>query len=103
MFEKYDDLFECAAGDPIGRLLAIRDLSRRRTITFWCALGTSACALGAGACALVGRLSGNSAVAAGLYFAAAMHWSMHFKFDSDLRLLRAIERLHVGRNDKPSN
>jgi hypothetical protein len=95
MFEKYDEQFECAAADPIGRLLAIRDLSRRRTILFWCALVTSACALVAGAGALIGRLSGNSAVAAGLYFAAAVHWSIHFKFDSDLRLLRAIERLHV--------
>lgn len=52
-------------------------------------------------CAIVGSFSGKSAMA-GLSFAAAVQWSICFKFESDLRLLRVIERLHVGGIDKTS-
>jgi hypothetical protein len=103
MFKRYDEQFERTAADPLRRRAAIGDLSLRRTILFWCALVTTACALVVGACALVGRLSGSSAVAAALYFAAAVHWSSVFKFESELRLLRVIERLHVSRNEEPSD
>lgn len=102
MFKRYDEQFDRTAADPLRRRAAIGDLSQRRTILFWCALVTTACALVVGACALVGRLSGNSAVAAALYFAAATHWSIVFKCESDLRLLSVIERLHAGGNDKAS-
>jgi hypothetical protein len=91
MFKKYDEQFERTAADPIRRRAAIGDLSRRRTILFWCALVISACAI-------VGSFSGRSAMA-GLCFAAAVQWSILFKFESELRLLRVIERLHLGRND----
>ena len=94
MFKKDDEQFERTAADPLRRRAAIGDLSRRRTILFWCALVSSVCAI-------VGSFSGKSALA-GLWFAAAVQGSICFKFESDLRLLRVIERLHVGGNDKAS-
>lgn len=102
MFTKYDEQFARTAADPIRREAAIRDLSHRRAILFWSALVTTACALVVVACSFVSHLSGNTAVAATLYFAAAVHWSLVFKFESELRLLRVIERLYVARNDKAS-
>ena len=94
MFKRYDEQFERTAADPLRRRATIGDLSQRRTVLFWCALVTSVCGI-------VGSFSGKAAMA-GLWFAAAVQWSICFKFESDLRLLRAIERLHAGGNDKAS-
>ena len=94
MFKRYDEQFERTSTDPLRRREAISDVSLRRTILFWCALVSSVCAT-------VGSFSGKSAMA-GLWFAAAVQWSICFKFESDLRLLRVIERLHLGGNDKAS-
>ena len=94
MFKRYDEQFERTAADPLRRRATIDDLSQRRTILFWCALVSSACGI-------VGSFSGKSTMA-GLLFAAAVQWSICFKFESDLRLLRVFERLHVGGNDKAS-
>lgn len=57
---------------------------------------SSVCAIVIG---IVGAYSGKSAMAV-LFFFAAVQWSVLVKCESDLRLLRAIERLHVGGNDK---
>ena len=94
MFKRYDEQFERTAADPLRRRVAIGDLSQRRTILFWCALVIFVCAI-------VGSFSGKSAMA-GLWFAAAVQWSICFKFECDLRLLRVIERLHIGGIDKAS-
>ena len=90
MFKRYDEQFQRIATDPLRRRAAIDDLSQRRTILFWCALVSSVCAI-------VDGFSGKPAMA-GLYFAAAVQWGISFKFESDLRLLRVIDRLDVGGN-----
>ena len=93
MFKKADMRFEEMAADPARRRAAITDFSKRRNIIGICAMVISACAI-------LELWSGGKAAAGGA-FAAAVNWSICFKMESDLRLLRAIDRLQKDSNDKP--
>ena len=85
MFTKHDEKFAETAADPVRRLAAITDLTSRRTILAWCACAAT----------LLTIVSsfGSKPVVGGLAFFAAIQWMLVFKFESDLRLLRVIDRL----------
>ena len=90
MFTKQDEKFAETAADPVRRVAAITDLTSRRTILFWCALLITL---------VMGASSfGGKPASVGLGLCAAIQWAIVFKFESDLRLLRVIDRLQ--RDDK---
>jgi threonine/homoserine/homoserine lactone efflux protein len=92
MFTKFDKRFEQTAAEPARRRAAIADLSKLRTIFFWLAIAMSVIAIA----------STWNGQASGLILVAAIIWSIFFKFESDLRLLRVIERLQKDRDEKPT-
>jgi uncharacterized membrane-anchored protein len=90
MFIKEDETFTRTATDPIRRRASIADLTRRRRILFWCAILVSV-----GLC--VSSYVGKS-MNVGLAFAAAIQWMICFKFESEIRLLKVIDRLQGSDN-----
>jgi hypothetical protein len=93
MFAKQDEQFDEMAIDPARRREGIADLSSRRTIILWCAVGMTSLAL---VFFFANRAAGG---AAAVGFAAAVQWMLAFKFESELRLLRVVERLHRDRDN----
>ena len=93
MFNKSDRYFDEMAADPARRGEAIIAYSKQRNMFYICAMMISASAI------LEFCFGGRSS--AGIFFAAAVSWSMCFKAGSDLRLLRAIDRLEKGSDEKP--
>jgi len=96
MFNKQDEQFDQMAADPARRRAGIADLSSRRNLMFWCAVGMTLCALVTFFMSLRGARGG-----AAVGFAAAVQWMLLFKFESDLRLLRVVERLHAREIGNP--
>ena len=90
MFSKYDEKFAEMAANPTLRRAAITDLSGRRTMIFWCAMFMT---LLITVCLIISTFE-SKPVGVGLGFVAALQWIIFFKFDSDLRLLAVIDRLH---------
>jgi len=90
MFTKHDEKFAETAADTTRRAAAITDLSIRRTILFWCACMVSV--------ATIASSFGSRPAGGAWAFCAAFQWMLVFKFESDLRLLRVIDRLQ--RDDK---
>jgi len=86
-FEREDRQFVEHGVDALQRETAIGHLVRKRRILFWCALVATLCAV---CTMMIGR---GSAAGAGLGFAAAIHWMLVFKYESELRLLMMIRRL----------
>jgi hypothetical protein len=91
MITKEDKKFDDMAADPMRRPAAIVDLYRRRAVLFWLAIIISVCAT------VFSWIRETS----GLLFYAAVLWSLVLKLDSDLRLLRVVERLQKGSDEKP--
>ena len=94
MFSKADKRFEETAADPARRRAAITDLSKRRSIIGICAMVLSVCGM-------LELYSSSKSAAAGVFFAAAINWGICFKMESDLRLLRAIDRLEKSSDERP--
>ena len=92
MFKKQDEDFDEMAADPVRRRAKIADLSWRRT---W----IGCCALVIMFAAVAEMWSGGKEAIAGA-FAGAISWGTFIKYESDLRLLRVIERLEKDRHDK---
>jgi hypothetical protein len=92
MFKKQDEEFDEIAADPIRRRAKIADLSKRRIIFFWSAIIMSI--------AVITEIWGGKAGAIGGVFAGAIIWSIGMKIESDLRLLRTIDRLKKDKYDK---
>ena len=92
MFTKQDEQFDDMVADQTRRREGIHGLSWRRTLFLWCAIVMTLLAL-------VFFISNRSPGAA-IGFAAALQWMLFFKFESDLRLLRVIEKLHRGESEK---
>ena len=90
MFIKQDEAFDQMAADPTRRRMAIVSLSWRRDIMFWAATGMTLCAL-----AIFFMSLQHDRGSAAVGFAAAVQWMLLFKFESELRLLRTIERLQT--------
>lgn len=99
MFTNQDKQFEQMATDPVRRREAIAGLSWRRDVMFWCAVGVTLCALATFFISLQKERGGAAAIG----FVATVQWMLLFKFDSDLRLLRVIERLRLSENNKTSD
>ncbi len=98
MFTKQYEKFDQMAADPVRRREGIADLSWRCNVLFWCAVVVT---LGAFGTFFVSFGSARGGAAIG--FAAALEWMVLFRFEGDLRLLRVIERLHLGEHDKTSD
>jgi len=90
MFTKHDERFDQMTFDPTLRRATIAALSKRRTIIFWCAIVMTVCAFPE-------MWSGKGT---GGVFAAAVMCSIGLKMESDLRLLRVVERLQKREDDK---
>ncbi len=90
MFTKSDVEFDVIASDPSRRRLEISLLTKRRGTLYWAAMLATLAAVGS---MFVGR-GGYHVVT----FNAAMLWIFVLKINSDLRLLRVIDRFH---SDKP--
>jgi hypothetical protein len=91
MFTKEDKDFDDMAVNPARRRAKISGLSWRRTVIFWCAVVMTIAAI-------IGSWSGKAG--GGQVFAAAFAWSICLKMESDLRLLRVIDRLEKDRDEK---
>jgi hypothetical protein len=95
MFKNNDQEFAEIAADPARRSAAIADLAGRcRTV--------SNCAVVASAGLIVATIANpqGSGVLAGC---VAVLWAIAFKFDTDLRLLRVVDRLHGDSRLRASN
>ncbi len=93
MFAKIDAEFDEMLADPVRRRAKIVSLTKRRTVIFICATVIAICT--------VLQLWSGSKAAAAAVFSAAAAWSICFKMESDLRLLRAIDRLQKGSDERP--
>jgi len=91
MFTKSDERFDQMAADSTCRRIWIVYISKLRTIFFWLAIAMSAIAV-------VSTWNGK---ASEVILVTAIIWSIYIKFESDLRLLRVIERLQKDRDEKP--
>ncbi len=85
MFAKSDEQFAETAVDPVRRRAAIKDLAQRRTAIFACWIIILVAA--------VGMSWGEKGSTSAIFLPLAI-LSIFLKFDSDLRLLQVIERLH---------
>ena len=86
MFKNNDQEFAEIAADPVRRRAAIADLAGRCKTMLFCAGGAS----GALIMATIANPQGTGVLAG----CVAGLWAIAFKFDSDLRLLRVVDRLH---------
>ena len=96
MFKKQDEEFDEMIADPVRRRAKIADLSWRRTCIGFFAIGVTVCAVASAWCSKGAGGMGGVAIS----FAAA--WIIFFKTESDLRLLRTIERLQKDKDEKPA-
>jgi len=86
LFKNNDQEFAEIAADPVRRRAAIADLAGRCKTMLFCAGGAS----GALIMATIANPQGTGVLAG----CVAGLWAIAFKFDSDLRLLRVVDRLH---------
>ena len=92
MFTKWDKKFDDTAADATLRAAAIAALSKRRDTMFW-----SACVI-----SLITILINLGSQSFSLFvFTAVIQWILVFQIDSDLKLLRVIDRLQ--RDEKTSS
>ena len=94
MFKQHDDDYDEMAADPIRRRAQIASLTKRRPFMF-CAVMVIF------VFALVEVWNGEKR-AIGEVFATAIFWGTYIKMESDLRLLRVIDWLQKGKDEKPS-
>lgn len=92
MFKKEDAAFDEMAADPIRRRAAIANLSWRRTLVSCVGLVMTLLAM------IEICSKDNGAIVA--VFSAVFATSTSFKMESDLRLLRFIERLQKGGDEQ---
>jgi hypothetical protein len=95
MFAAHDKYFDSLTVDPVLRRKGIRSMTFRRNFLFGCAIAATLCAFSS-----FFAPSHNSVVPASLGFTAALQWMVVFSVQSDLRLLRAIDRLQGGRDGR---
>lgn len=86
MFKNNDQEFAEIAADPVRRRAAIADLAGRCKTSSICA----GVASGALIMATIANPQGTGVLAG----CVAGVWAIAFKFDTDLRLLRVVDRLH---------
>ncbi len=97
-YDEADEIFIQKAADDSRRPELIKETSRKRKVLTWCAVLWSVCAF---IQMILGMISGIyglshnfSASAAGWnFFMAAMIWMLVLKCETDLRLLKLVEKL----------
>ena len=95
MFKNNDQEFAEIAADPVRRRAAIADLAGRCKTSSICA----GVASGALIVATIANPQGTGVLAG----CVAGLWAIAFKFDTDLRLLRVVDRLHDDSRLRASN
>ena len=93
MFKKSDQKFEAIAADPERRREAIADLSLRRLIVAIGLLFSFVCVIGS---------SWSGKESPSTFFAAAIFFTILTRTESDLRLLRVIDRLDKSSGAHPA-
>ena len=91
-FSRADNEFIDAAADDSRRHAKIEEITQRRSQFHWLAWGMTACAL-LFVIADIFSEQRNSGAMAPFFFAAAIQWMQVFKCESDLRLLKLVEKL----------
>ena len=86
MFKNNDVAFAEIAADPVRRRAAINDLAGRCKTVSRCA--------GVASVGLIVATIANPQGSGVLAGCVASLWAIAFKFDTDLRLLRVVDRLH---------
>ena len=94
MFKHYDEDYDEMAADPIRRRAQIASLAKRRPFVFCGVMVIFVCAL-------VEMWDGEKRAISEV-FATAIFWGIYIKQESDLRLLRVIDWLQKGKDEKPS-
>ena len=84
MFTKWDKKFDDMAADPTLRAAAIAASSKQRNTMFWIACLVSLMAI---------LINIGSQAFSFMIFIAAMQWIQFSQIDSNLKLLRVIDRL----------
>jgi len=94
-FDKADDAFISAAIDDARRPELIKTMSRRRNIIFWLAVVISVCALVIMIAAISDKNHNSTGFSVGCleFTVAVMAWTQVFKCESELRLLKLVEKL----------
>lgn len=91
-FDEADNVLIEMAVDDSRRQVAIKNLTRKRKHFFWCAAFFTVCLSVIGFSEVCGKTQ-NSGFVAMDAFAAAMTWMGVFNCQSDLRLLKLVEKL----------
>jgi hypothetical protein len=94
MFTKHDIDFEEMAADLVRRRAQIASLTRRRPFMF---CGVMVIFI----CTIVEMWTGGKGAISGV-LSTAIFWGIYIKQESDLRLLRVIDWLQKGRDEKPA-
>jgi hypothetical protein len=92
-FDKADDAFIQAAVDDSRRPELIASMARRRTMVFWAAVISSVCALAIMFIEITGKAHISGMSGAVFFYVSAMNWMQVMKCDSDLRLLKMVDKL----------
>ena len=95
MFKNNDEEFAEIAADPVRRRAAINDLAGRCKTVSRCA--------GVASVGLIVATIANPQGSGVLAGCVASLWAIAFKFDTDLRLLRVVDRLHGDSRLRASN
>jgi hypothetical protein len=95
ILDKADDKFIQEAVDDKCRPWLIKETSRRRTMLFWCAVLVNVCAIAVIIFAMNDKFHNpaGAGVVGIMCAVAAMQWMQVLKNDSDLRLLKLVEKL----------
>ena len=90
--DRDDNNFVDAAVDDTRRQAKIEELTKQRNKLSWSSGIVTACALGVAFIDGFGK-SNNATLSALILFVATMNWILLFKTESDLRLLKVVEKL----------
>jgi len=96
MFRKKDDEYVEMATDPIRRRNEIKTLSTRRILFLVIVALMAFGAIGGSCSGWNGRQSGLA------FFGLIVSWSGLVQAETHLRLLKIVEKLQKGRDDKPT-
>ena len=94
MFKQCDDDYDERAADPIRRRAQIASLTKRRPFMLCGVMVIFVCTI-------VEMWNGEKRAISEV-FATAIFWGIYIKLESDLRLLRIIDWLQKGKDEKSS-